>query len=268
MANINSLDLDHPIIEQIDDMYWLPFHKASSFQYYLGGWSLSFLGQKRQKEFNSSEYTLAATLIDEDYSYLGRNKIKPQHEIPSREIHPRWRKGRGYISFGLYPLSTICSVKVGLADSLIVGTASFDIRLIQVGEPYQSRLFNLSDHNQLKQFIFKKHNDNRDALLEKGCQDYFTAWSQDEIQEYKIKGRSWYELVDGYRNSNWHFNLYTHLSDSHLLHITYEPSQFWPPYHVPSKKALQISKSPLRDFMDNLELSRVKKNFPVIESIP
>ncbi|WP_444931065.1 hypothetical protein ACJJIF_04570 [Microbulbifer sp. SSSA002] len=257
MANINSLDLDHPIIEQIDDMYWLPFCKASQFQYYLGDWSLSFFGERRQKNFDNRKYVSDVIPIDQDCSYSKRDQMKPL-----------WGREFSYISFRLCPLSMICSAKLGLADSLIVGAASFDLRVIQVEESSQSRLFNVSDHNQLKQFVFKKHNDSRDALLKKGYQDSFTAWSLDEIQEYKIKGVSWYEIVDGCRNLNWHFNLYTHLSDKHLLHIAYEPSQFWPPHHVPSKKALQISKSPLWDFMHNLELFKLKKDSPVIESIP
>ncbi|WP_413665745.1 hypothetical protein ACJJI5_13045 [Microbulbifer sp. EKSA008] len=257
MADMNPLDLCYPLIEQVKGIYWLPFRRASSFQYFLGDWSLSFFGQRRQKVFDNSKYAPVATLIDESHSYSRRDKMKSQ-----------WGREFSYISFCLYPLSTICSVKVGLADFMIVGAASFDFRVIQVGESTQSRLFNVSDHNQLKQFIFKMHNESCDKLLEKGYHDSFTAWGLDEIQEHKIKGRSWYEVVDGSRNLNWRFNLYTQLSDRHLLQITYEPSHFWPPYHTPSKKALRISKSPLWDFMDNLKLSKVKKDFPVIKSIP
>ncbi|WP_444885247.1 hypothetical protein [Microbulbifer sp. PSTR4-B] len=253
MAKVDSLDLGHPIIEQLNDIYWLPFDALPVHHYDLGGWHLSFTGKLVKHIYGGNHYAPYTTPINQEDSYPrfygGR---------------PLWGNKSPYIWFELHSINVGCSVDVGSDDAWIVGTACFEIRVIQIREPSKSGVFDLSDHNQLKQFIFNKHKDNLGHFLDSGFNYAFSAWSIEEIKEYKFKGRNWYEIIDGNRSLNWCFNLYTHISDKHLLHIAYTPSQFWPPFHIPSKKALHISKSPLWDFMDNLELSKMEEGSQVV----
>ncbi|WP_444898423.1 hypothetical protein ACJJIX_16215 [Microbulbifer sp. VAAC004] len=253
MAKVDSLDLGHPIIEQLNDIYWLPFDALPVHHYDLGEWHLSFNGKLEIQTYGVYNYTPYNTPINAEESY------------------PRFSDGRSlwdnkspYIWFEFHPINVGCSVDVGPDDTWIVGTACFEIRVIQIREPSKSGVFDLSDHNQLKQFIFNKHKDNLGHFLDSGFNYAFSAWSIEEIKEYKFKGRNWYEIIDGNRSLNWRFNLYTNLSDKHLLHIAYTPDQFWPPFHIPSEKALRISKSPLWDFMDNLELTKMEEGSQVV----
>ncbi|WP_444927758.1 hypothetical protein ACJJI4_08710 [Microbulbifer sp. TRSA002] len=253
MAYVDSLDLNSPIIEQLDEIYWSPFDTMPLHQFDLGLWHLSFNGKLLQQTYGGRKYAPYVTPIDKEESY-------PRFYGGQ----PMWDDESPYIWFTFHPIRTTCSVHVGPDDTWIVGGGYFSIQVIQVQEASKSGVFKLSDCSQLKQFIFKKHKDDLEYLQELGHEDRFSAWTPDEIQEYKIKGRDWYEIVDGTRALNWCFNLYTHLSDKHLLCITYEPRQFWPPYHVPSEKALLVSKSPMWDFMDNLELSKMEEGSQVI----
>ncbi|WP_299587373.1 hypothetical protein [uncultured Microbulbifer sp.] len=253
MAQVDSLDLDRPIIEQLDAIYWLPFNALPVHHYNLGDWHLSFTGRPELQIYVDCNYAPYSTPIDNEESY-------PRFSGGQ----PLWDSKSPYIWLTLQPIRNACSVEVGPDDAWVVGSAVFELRVIQVREPSKSGVFDLSDHNQIKHFIFNKHKSDLDYFQKLGRKDYFSAWSLDEIQEYKIKGRNWYEIIDGNLGVNWCFNFYTHLSDRHLLHIAYEPSQFWPPYHIPSEKALSISKSPLWDFMDNLELSKMEEGSQVV----
>ncbi|WP_226647771.1 hypothetical protein [Microbulbifer variabilis] len=253
MAKVDSLDLSHPIIEQLDDIYWLPFDTQPVHHYDLGDWHLSFTGKLVKHIYGGNHYVPYTTPIDKEDSY-------PRFYGGQ----PLWGNESPYIWLEFHSINVGCSVDVGSDDVWIVGTASFEIRVIQIRDPSKSGVFDLSDHNQLKQFIFTKHKDSLDRLLKSGHEDRFSAWNLDEIVNYKVKGRNWYEIIDGNRGVNWCFNLYTNLSDKHLLYIKYIPSQFWPPYHIPSEKALHISKSPLWDFMDNLELSKMEEGSQVV----
>ncbi|WP_444944278.1 hypothetical protein ACJJIK_03920 [Microbulbifer sp. ZKSA006] len=253
MAHIDSVDTSRPLIEQLEDMYWLPFNMAPVHHYDLGLWHLSLSGELLPKTYGLDDYASYITPIDSEDSYPKFYGEEPLEDSESP-----------YIWFEFHPIRTGCKVEVGLDEVWIVGSAAFDIRVFQVREPSKSGVFDLSDGNQLKQFIFKAHKDRLDRSLKSGHEDCFSAWNPDEIQEYEIKGRCWYELIDGSRALNWCFNLYTPLSDKHLLCVAYKPSEFWPPHHTPSKKALQVSKSPLWDFMDNLELSKMEEGSEVI----
>ncbi|WP_444931068.1 hypothetical protein ACJJIF_04585 [Microbulbifer sp. SSSA002] len=255
MAHIDSVDTNRPLIEQLEDMYWLPFNMAPVHHYDLGLWHLSLTGELEalMPWDNGSDYASYVTPIDNENSY-------PRFYGGE----PLWDSESPYIWLDFHPIIASCRAEVGPDETWIVGCAFFKIRVVQVREPSKSGVFDLADSNQLKQFIFKKHKDVSDRLLELGYKDRFSAWNPDEIQEYKIKGRCWYELIDGNHGVGWCFNLYTPLSDKHLLHIAYEPSEFWPLYHTPSEKALQVSKSPLWDFLDNLELSKMEEGSEVI----
>ncbi|WP_444944276.1 hypothetical protein ACJJIK_03910 [Microbulbifer sp. ZKSA006] len=256
MAYIDSVDTNRPLIEQLEDIYWLPFNTAPVHHYDLGPWHLSMTGE------------LATLMLWEDSGDYVSHVMHRYHGGPLWDIdnyqqlygeEPLGDSESPCIWLEFHPIVADCRVEMGPDEVWGVGAAFFKIRVIQVREPGKSEVFDLSDGNQLKQFIFRKHKDSLDRFLELGHEDRFSAWNPDEIQEYEIKGRRWYELIDGNRALNWCFNLYTHLSDKHLLHIAYEPRQFWPPYHTPSEKALQVSKSPLWDFLDNLEPSKVEK---------
>ncbi|WP_444931066.1 hypothetical protein ACJJIF_04575 [Microbulbifer sp. SSSA002] len=255
MAHIDSVDTNRPLIEQLEDMDWLPFNMAPVHHYDLGLWHLSLTGELEAPTpwGNGRDYAPYITPIDNENSYP---RFCGQM--------PRWDSESAYIWFDFKPIRTGCRVDVGPDETWVVGSAVFAVRVIQIQEPAKFEIFDVSDGNQLKQFIFKKHKDLSDEWLASGDKDRFSAWTPDEIQEYKIKGRIWYELIDGSRALNWCFNLYTPLSDKHLLRIAYKPSGFWPPDHTPSKKALQVSKSPLWDFMDNLELSKMEEGSEVI----
>ncbi|WP_444938874.1 hypothetical protein [Microbulbifer sp. JMSA002] len=253
MAQIDSLDLSRPTIEQLDDLYWLPFDALPVHHYDLGDWHLSFTGRLELQTYGEHRYAPYTTPIDKEDSY-------PRFYGGQ----PLWDNKSPYIWFELHSINVGCSVDVGPDDAWIVGTACFEIRVIQIRDPSKSGIFDLADQDQLMQFIFNKHKNNLDHFQEFGSEDFFSAWSPGEIQEYMFKGRNWYEIIDGNRGLNWCFNLYTNLSDKHLLHIAYTPDQFWPPYHIPSEKALRISKSPLWDFMDNLELTKMEKGSQVV----
>ncbi|WP_444931064.1 hypothetical protein ACJJIF_04565 [Microbulbifer sp. SSSA002] len=260
MPDVNSLDLRYPIIEQIFDIYYCPFEYSQKHQYDLGGWHLSFHGESRAQPGEDSQYALYSTPIHSEKSYSKLNGEEPQ-----------WNDESPYIWFNLHPLAAICSLGEDWDDAWTVGTIALDLRVIQIREPEKSGVSDISDHNQLKSFIFKQHSDNRDLLLNMGhkgcvstgCLDGFSTGCLDEFQEHEFKKRKWYEIVDGNRGLNYCSNLYTPLSDKHLLHVAYIVNQFWPPHHMPSESALRVSRQPLWDFMRYLELSSTDKDLQV-----
>ncbi|WP_444944280.1 hypothetical protein ACJJIK_03930 [Microbulbifer sp. ZKSA006] len=254
MPDVNSLDLSYPIIEQVDNIYWRPFCYSRKYRYNLGDWHLSFYGESRAQPGENSLYASYFTPIHSEESYSKFNDEGAQ-----------WSAESPYIWFKFEPLAAVCSLEEEWNDTWTLGTIALDVRVIQIREPNKSGVLDISDHSQLKLFIFKQHSDKRDLLLNTGYKGYFSATSLNEIQEHEINGRSWYEIVDGNRNLNCCFNLYTPLSDKHLLHVAYIVNQFWPPHHMPSEKALQVSKHPLWDFMEDLTLSRIGEDSHTIK---
>ncbi|WP_413665746.1 hypothetical protein ACG1BZ_11415 [Microbulbifer sp. CNSA002] len=252
MFDVNSLDLRFPIIEQIDDIYCCPFSSSEKYQYDLGGWHLSFYGESRAQPGENSRYTSRYTPIHSEESYSKFNDTEPQ-----------WDDESPYIWFRLHPIAAIASLGPEWNEAWTIGTIALDIRVIQIRKPAKPGTIDISDHSQLKSYIFKQHSDKQDLLLSMGHLGCFSAGNMDEIQEHEINGRNWYEIIDGNRNLNCCFNLYTPLSDKHLLHVAYIVNQFWPPYHMPSKKALQVSKLPLWSFMQCLELSSADESLQV-----
>lgn len=231
-------DPSRPLIEQIEQVHWLPFAEQALNVYQLSKVQLLFAGEL--EPLDEYDYPRAGYVTDiwSDTNY-------PQF-FGQRQF---WDEQSSSLLLRIGNLSWPCGVDIAEGYG-ILGRASVGLTLRRVRRDKFNQLTDLRDTEQFAQMLLQDYQ----AAYAEDDVHYIYPQSREDIAVYELSGRYWLQANLGVESTARKYGFYTAISPEHYLGIYYEPIHFWPQGTDPSPEVLHKVMQPFWDFMNNLRI--------------
>lgn len=231
-------DPSRPLIDQIEQMHWLPFAEQALNVYQLSKAQLLFAGRLEpldEYDYPRADYVTDIWSDDSYPQFFGQQQF--------------WDEQSSCLQLRIGNLSWPCGVDIAEGYG-ILGRSDVAVSLTRVCRDKFSQLTDLRDTEQFAQMLLQ---DYQSAYAEDDFQ-YIYPQSREDLAVYELSGRLWLQADLGTESTTREYGFYTAISPEHYLGIYYEPIHFWPQGTDPNPEVLHKVMQPFWDFMNNLRI--------------